>query len=378
MKRMWPVVVTAGILLAGGAYLLNRADPITVKLHTLEKGTVEATVSNTRAGTIRACQRSRLSMPAGGTVERLNVKAGDRVKRGDLLLQLRDAEYRAALEQAEARQRMAVQKKSEICFGADQDQRELARVKSLYDKHLTSEESLERNRTTAQMSSLACKAAQAQIEESLAAVKLAEASLSQMQLKAPFDGIIAEVNGELGEYVTPSPPGVPTPPAIDLIDDHCLYVRAPIDEVDTARIRVGMPARVTLDAYRGQTLEAVVTRISPYVQDYEKQARTVDVEANILNVPPSISLLVGYSADLEIILESHVDVVRIPTDLIVDATHVYRYEPATSSLAKVSFKPGLGNWVYTESLDGLTVGDRIVSELDQEGIVDGAPVRVAP
>lgn len=148
--------------------------------------------------------------------------------------------------------------------------------------------------------------------------------------------------------------------------------------MDTARIRVGMPARVTLDAYRGQTLEAVVTRISPYVQDYEKQARTVDVEANILNVPPSISLLVGYSADLEIILESHVDVVRIPTDLIVDATHVYRYEPATSSLAKVSFKPGLGNWVYTESLDGLTVGDRIVSELDQEGIVDGAPVRVAP
>ena len=163
-------------------------------------------------------------------------------------MQLRDAEYRAALEQAEARQRMAVQK-SEICFGADQDQRELARVKS-HDKHLTSEESLERNRTTAQMSSLVPQG-RLQIEESLAAVKLAEASLSQMQLKAPFDGIIAEVNGELGEYVTPSPPASP-PPAIDLIDDHCLYVRAPIDEVDTARIRVGMLARVTLDAYRGR------------------------------------------------------------------------------------------------------------------------------
>ncbi|MBK8972878.1 MAG: efflux RND transporter periplasmic adaptor subunit [Hahellaceae bacterium] len=378
MKRIWPIGLIVGVATVTAGYLVSRPEPIMVKLHSLEKGTVEATVSNTRAGTIRACQRSRLSMPAGGTVTQLNVKAGDRVKRGEVLLQLRDNEYQAALEQAEARQRMAVQKRAEICFGAEQDQRELTRLKSLYDKRLTSEESLERIRTTAQMSSLACKAAQAQIEESRAAVKLAQASLNQMQLKAPFDGIVAEVNGELGEYVTPSPPGVPTPPAIDLIDDQCLYVRAPIDEVDTARIRVGMPARVTLDAYRGQTLEAIVTRVSPYVQDYEKQARTVDVEANIVNVPPDITLLVGYSADLEIILASHAGVVQVPSDLIVDSTKVYRYDPDTSTLHKVEFQPGLSNWVFTESLSGLAVGERIVSELDQEGLEDGISVRIAP
>ena len=61
-------------------------------------------------------------------------------------------------------------------------------------------------------------------------------------LTAPFDGVVAEVNAELGEYVTPSPPGIPTPPAVDLIDDRCLYVTAPIDEVDAPEIRTGMPA----------------------------------------------------------------------------------------------------------------------------------------
>ena len=72
--------------------------------------------------------------------------------------------------------------------------------------------------------------------------------MSSSVLRAPFDGIVAEFNGKGGEYLTPSPPGIQTLPAVDLIDDSCIYVNAPIDEVDAVRLKLGMSARITLDA----------------------------------------------------------------------------------------------------------------------------------
>jgi HlyD family secretion protein len=122
-----------------------------------------------------------------------------------------------------------------------------------------------------------------------------------MTLYAPFDGTVAKIVGELGEYSTPSPPGVPTPPAIDLIDDTCLYVKAPMDEVDAPKIQVGLPVRVSLDALPKQPLPGKVRRVAPYVLAVEKQARTVDVEVDFER-PATGNLLVGYSADVEIVL----------------------------------------------------------------------------
>ena len=96
----------------------------------------------------------------------------------------------------------------------------------------------------------ACRAATQNIKVAEARIAQAQAMMERMLLRAPFDGIVAEINGELGEFVTPSPVGIPTPPAVDVVDTSCIYVTAPIDEVDAPRIREGMPARVTLDAFR--------------------------------------------------------------------------------------------------------------------------------
>ena len=72
------------------------------------------------------------------------------------------------------------------------------------------------------------------------------AELSTTYLRAPFAGIVAEVTGEIGEFTTPSPPGIPTPPAVDLIDDTCLYVTAPMDEIDAPKKRTADRAEETL------------------------------------------------------------------------------------------------------------------------------------
>ena len=89
---------------------------------------------------------------------------------------------------------------------------------------------------------------------------------------------MAKIVGEIGEYSTPSPPGVPTPPAIDLIDDSCLYVKAPMDEVDAPRIRSGQPVRISIYVLPKQTFPGRVKKPAPFVSAVEKQARTVDID----------------------------------------------------------------------------------------------------
>ena len=208
----------------------------------------------------------------------------------------------------------------------------------------------------------------------ITATGLVEAALERTRLRAPFDGTIAEVNGELGEYVTPSPVGIPTPPAVDIIDSGCLYISAPIDEVDAPWIREGMPARISLDAFGTRAFDGRVRRVAPYVQDSEKQARTVQVEVDFHGGGEPEHMLPGYTADVEIVLETRDDVLRIPTQALLDGNRVYVHDPDQGTVALVEVSTGLQNWRDTEILTGLEVGWQIVTSIDAEGLENAASV----
>jgi HlyD family secretion protein len=195
-----------------------------------------------------------------------------------------------------------------------------------------------------------------------------------MVLRAPFDGIVADVSGELGEYATPSPPGIPTPPAIDLIDDRCLFVSAPIDEVDAANIKAGQASRITLDAIKGKTFSGKVKRVAPYVLEVEKQARTVEVEVEFDHPPTAENLLVGYSADVEIMHTAHEKVLRIPTQALLEGKRVLVYRPADGVLEERTVTTGLANWERTEITGGLSESEQIVISLDRAGVKAGVQV----
>ena len=99
MKKIIVFLVLSAFLV-GAYWAMSRPETISVRLATVEKGIVEATVANTRAGTINACQRSRLSLPVGGQVAELRVKDGDHVKAGQVLLKLWNKDKQALLETA--------------------------------------------------------------------------------------------------------------------------------------------------------------------------------------------------------------------------------------------------------------------------------------
>jgi HlyD family secretion protein len=209
---------------------------------------------------------------------------------------------------------------------------------------------------------------------SRASTAAARADLARTVLTAPFDGVVAEVNAELGEFVTPSPPGIPTPPAVDLIDHRCLYVTAPIDEVDAPAIRTGMPACVSLDAFPERRCDANVRRIAPYVLDVEKQARTVEVEVEFAGEADSAGLLPGYTADVEIVLERRDNVLRVPTETVLEDSRVLVYRDLDGTLESRRFESGISNWRYTEVSSGLEEGERVVVSVDREGVEAGADV----
>ncbi len=360
------------VMLGAGWWLLQPA-PIAVPLLRVEPGLVERVVVNTRSGTVTSCQRSRLSFKRGGQVSRRPVHEGDRVAAGALLLELDAADQRAQISESAARLEAVRLTHEQSCQQMAQDQRDLARVRHLAERRLASLDELDRAQTRARISSLICQASDARINEAKANLELQQALLDQLQLRAPFAGVVAEINGEQGEYVTPSPPGIPTPPAIDLIDDSCLYVEAPIDEVDAAQVRPGMQARITLDAFAARRFTAEVRRIAPFVRDYEKQARTVDIDLAFteIDLPP---LLAGYSADVEIILEAQPQRVRIPTELLQEGNRVLRLDRASGRLEAVEVVPGLSNWSFTEIRSGLAAGDLLLGDLAIPDAVAGARV----
>ena len=383
----YTLILGAVLTAASVWFWLGKPDPVAVRVHPAAPGLVEETVANTRAGTVKACRRARLAPSVGGQIATLAVREGQRVKQGDLLLELWNEDLKAQVTLAEREAEAGEARARAACLNADNAEREAARQVTLSARKLTSEELLERTITAAKSARADCEAAQATARVGTAKIAVAQAGLAKTQLSAPFDGVVAVVSGELNEFVTPSPPGIPTPPAVDLIDDSCFYVSAPIDEVDAAKVRVGAETRVTLDAFGKRVFPGTVRRIAPYVLDLEKQARTVEVEVVITDPPaadvqwegrpagdttPDAPLLAGYSADVEILVDRHEGVLRIPTAAVRSEGGVLVLDAGTGLLREQSIETGLSNWEQTEVTSGLAEGDLVVLSLDREGVVAGA------
>ena len=349
-------------------------DPIAVSAVYPEIRTVEQTVSNTRAGTIDACRRSKMSPAMGGQIASLQVKEGDLVQKDQVLIELWNKESKARLKESKARVQAAERSAQQVCILSDRAQREAKRKTELLQRGLASEEVTETAVSNAESQSAACDAALTQVEVYQASVEVIEASLERTMLIAPFDGVVAEIEGELGEYVTPSPVGVATKPTVDLIDSSCIYISAPIDEIDAPEVVSGMTARISMDAFGNQEFPATVRRVAPYVLDLEKQARTVEIEAVFDN--PNQTLLPGYSADIEVIIDRVENVLSIPTQLIMRDNYVYVIDPETMTLTKEQIEIGIGNWQYTEVTNGLSKDDQVVLSVDREGVKAGIVVVV--
>lgn len=370
------LIIIAGTI--GLIWYFTRPKPVEVLVKQVERGTVEQTIANTRAGTVKACRRAKLSPSLGGQISILAVHEGDQVKAGTLLLELWNKDLKAQVTLSESEARAAKSHAEATCLQAKVAQREADRLVRLSKTGAISVESVENSVILAEARHADCESAKASTNVSKARIGVARARLERTQLIAPFDGVVAEINGELNEYVTPSPAGIPTPPAVDFIDNTCFFVAAPIDEVDAPRIEVGKTARISMDAFGEQRFPGVVRRIAPYVLDLEKQARTVEVEVEFTQKQDIQKLLAGYSADVEVIMDASKGTLRIPAEAVLEDNRVIVFLPDEGLLEERDIKTGMSNWDYTEVRSGLKQDDLVVTSIDRDGVEDGADAQLDP
>ena len=377
-RKLFPLLVITVIVLIGVAlrYTVFAPDPVEVHVEPVARGVVESTVTNSKAGTVQARRRSRIASEIGGRVIEILHREGARVVAGETLVRLSQSSHVAQLELAKQGVLVAEGGLEEACLRRDRTGRELARTKRLAAKSVISEDRLDELQFRHDAAVVECESARAELARSRAQRLAAETELEKTAIVAPFSGIVAEVNVELGEWVTPSPPLLTSPPVIDLIDPTSIYVSAPMDEVDSGAIRVGLPVKLTVDSRPGETFRGHVLRVAPYVLDAEAQNRTLEIEIGVDDPAIAETLLPGTSADAEVILEMREDVLRVPTSALLQNQSVLVLEE--EQLVEREIELGLRNWQFAEVRGGLVEGEPVVVSLDRLEIQAGVRAFAAP
>jgi HlyD family secretion protein len=380
LKR-WALRGLVLLALLAGAWALRATvfapKALEVSTVAVERGRVESTVTNSKAGTLESRRRARLSAEIGSRVIAILHREGDHVEAGETLIRLNDASFVARVELAQAAVEVAEARRREACLAKEHARRNLSRNRELAKSKVVSADLLDSLEVRFQAAAASCSALDAEIKSANATLRASEAELAKTEIRAPFAGVVAEVRTEVGEWITPSPPLLTAPSVVDLIDIDAssLYVSAPMDEVDSGRIRVGQAAKVTIDSHPGLTFKGHVVRVAPYVLDLELQNRTVEVEVNLDEGEEKEGFLAGTSADVELIVESLDSVLRIPTSALLEGGRVIVFEDGF--LAERKLEIGLRNWDFVEVRSGLAAGELVVVSLDRKEVQAGKKARLA-
>ena len=374
LLRAAVVVLVLAAAIVALRFTVFRAEPVPVTVFRAARGPVEDTVTNSKAGTVRTRKRATLSPEIGGRVAELPVREGDRVREGQVLLRIASEDYTARVALQERALEATRAGRREACLAAEQAGRDHARYQRLAGEEIVSQETLDQMESRRDVGVASCEAAGAREREAESALALARVELSKTVLRAPFDGVVAEVSTEVGEWVTPSPPALPVPPVLELIASSSIYVSAPLDEVDVARMRPGLPVRITMDAFPDRQFSGRVTRVAPYVLDLEEHSRTFEIEAEFDDAAFAASLLPGTSADVEVILAAEPEALRIPTYALIEGSRVLVFD--AGRLVSREVETGLRNWAFTEIRSGLAPGEAVVVSLDRAEVQEGARAEI--
>ncbi|MEP6732087.1 MAG: efflux RND transporter periplasmic adaptor subunit [bacterium] len=270
---------------------------VTVSASSGSGGSAGGATSVTANGYVVARTKASVSAKIAGRLAYLSVSEGSIVKQGDVIARLDNADYQAAVSQAQAN--VASADASVIESRSDRDQlvKEASRIRDIRTRNanLISTQDLEQATSRAAQADARVNAAEARKRSAEAGLRMSQANNDNTIIRAPFSGTVLRKDAEVGEVVAPSVGGGLTRGAVvTLADLQSLEVEVDVNEAYIGRIRNSAPTRITLDAYPDTAFRGVVRQVVPTA---DRQRATVQVKVSILDHDPRILPEMGAKVD---------------------------------------------------------------------------------
>jgi len=377
--------------------------PLKVRSVTVQRGPIRSLVSTN--GKIEPIQNFEAHAPIATTVKHLLVKEGDRVRKGQLLLQLDDADIRSQAARAQAQVKAAQADQSAITKGGTQEEvltvnSQLVKARSARDLAQHNLEALRRlqqdgaaspgevrqaedalQRAQADVTLFEqkqkdrySKPEEARIEaqgaEAQAAYDAAEDALLKSSVRAPFDGIVYSLPVKQGAFVQ----------AGELLlqeaDLSRVLVRAFVDEPDVGRLQAGQKVEVTWDAVPGRMWTGTVNTVPSTVK--LRGSRNVGETTCVVD-NKDIRLLPNINVGVTIVVAEHSNVLTLQRDALrIDDSKPYVFRIVENHLKRQTIEFSLQNLTRVEITSGLAEGDSVALPAEDKPLVDGAAVKVVP
>src|SRR3989454_1612647 len=252
-----------------------------------------ATVGIVANGYVVARTKAAVSAKIPGRIASLGVSEGSQVRQGEGIARLDNADYAAAVAEAEAQLASARATLIELQADRDQMERELQRVRDIRarNQNLVSQQDVETADSRAQQTAARVRAQEARVDAAGAGLRFAQANFQNTFIRAPFTGTVLRKEAEVGEVVAPSVGGGLTRGAVvTMADLGTLEVEVDVNEAYIARIQSGQQARITLDAYPDTAFRGTVRQVVPTA---DRQRATVQVKVAIVDRDPRILTEMG-------------------------------------------------------------------------------------
>ena len=338
---------------------------------------VEDVTSRVRApGKIEPKTQVKISADIPGKVTHLLVKEGDRVKQGQLMLQLDDTQYRANYNQAKAALASAQAHQRDADAALKVADANYTRQKALFEQKLLSQAEWDQATSNYESARVAVASGHEEISRSQAALDGAKDNLDKCSFKAPFDGVVSSLDVEQGEIVVTGTMNNPGTQILVVSDLSRMLVRADVDETDVVDMKLGQKTKISVDAMPDTSFAGTVTEIGNTAK--RSITSTVEGQTNFevkvvfdTNVP---QVRPGMTADVDIETATHSKTRAVPIQAVVVRTQ--RELDRALNKGKAGRKPRVGDASAAEE-DTVGRKDKEITGVfvNRGGVATFVPVR---
>ncbi len=359
MKKVFRIVlllIFAGVILGTFYLLWRKSRPQSTRYELLKVDTVSFENISVATGKVSPRDEVLIKPQISGIISELKKEAGDHVRAGDVLATVKVIPEMSSLNAAESRVRIAE-------IDLRQVESEYGRQKQLYDKGVISRDEMDKSEADYAKAREELDNARDNLDIVKEGISKKMAQLSNTQIRSTIDGMVLDVPVKVGNSVIQANTFNDGTTIATVADMNDLIFIGKIDETEVGRIRVGMPIKLTIGALEGQTFDASLEYISPQGVE-ENGAILFEIKAAV-NLPDSVEVRAGYSANAQIVLERADGVLGVPESAVQftgDSTFVYVLKDSLGGVQhfeKRVVQIGLSNGIQVEVTEGLTQGEQV-------------------